>query len=140
HPPSHRDPPLSRCRRPRDDHPHHRLGRGRHLPAERPHPATRGSGQGCRRRLVSRQGRRPKPHAPRPALPARRWLIELYLPVQATLSGGVFSHRIDSVIPEARLLLALVIALSRSAFSVPVARGRQIVCPTHVMIVLLLVR
>ena len=52
-----------------------------------------------------------------------------YRSVQSTLSGDVFSHRIDSVMPEARPLQALVTALSMAAFRDPEAAVRQMVPP-----------
>ena len=52
-----------------------------------------------------------------------------YSSLHSTLSGGVFSHLIESVIPEARPLQALVTALSIAALRDPEAAVRQMVCP-----------
>src|SRR2546425_8839007 len=53
-----------------------------------------------------------------------------YSSLHSTLSGGVFSHLIESVIPEARPLQALVTALSIAALRDPEAAVRQMVCPS----------
>jgi two-component system, cell cycle response regulator len=64
---------------------------------------------------------------------ARRPAAGPHFPAQfsehSVLSGSVFSHRIDSVMPEARPLQALVTALSIAALTVPEAAVRQIVRP-----------